>query len=775
MKWYSLSLTTAFLMVLCAFGAVAEAPEIKSLDEAFQALPQYELGQNPAALEYIRTEVLKVQQDPQGSKALADRLAAFLQTDASRVCKRFVMRQLQIIATADQVSAVAPLLTDEAYSHYARYILQAVPGDAVDQALLKALQDTNGVVQVGLIDTLAARGNQAHAAVLSSFLESADENIFRAAAVGLGNLGGDDAAEALSAARVKADGKRRECLTDAYLDCAQSFWDAGDKAEAQAIYEALYGEQESLPIRIAALRGLVQVTPEMALSLVLDALTSGDPVWQQTALSHVPSLSGEKATRAFTKALRRLDDDMQAALLHVLAVRGDQGVLPAVKKALRSDEKAVQKAAIEALGQIGNASAVRDLYKVLDTEKGRMQRAARDALEMMPGEDVNEALLPYIEKAEGETQALLLGIAATRVMYNAIPLFFSLVQSEDEDVRHESYRGLGTLVRLEEMPQLLALLSTVDGDEARSECEGSIVVAARRLNQEHQQAQTLIQRFKDSESVTVKTSLLKILASLADETTLDTLIAAASDDNAALRRVVLEGFSQWPTTAPMDALHGFAKSATTAEDRQLALGGYIRHLREPSERTAEESVKRFAAALELADTLDLKRLIIAGLGDTEALSALDILESYLDTEGLQEEAAVAAEKIRQQLYVATASEQSDLAHRTLDGSDVTRWYTGVVQAPGQWFQLDMGRSARVGGVHLNNVQSPKDYPRAYEVYVFDDEANMGTPVAAGEGEAKTHVVIQWEKPKTGRYIRIVQTGSDPEYWWSIHLIRVLPR
>jgi hypothetical protein len=28
------------------------------------------------------------------------------------------------------------------------------------------------------------------------------------------------------------------------------------------------------------------------------------------------------------------------------------------------------------------------------------------------------------------------------------------------------------------------------------------------------------------------------------------------------------------------------------------------------------------------------------------------------------------------------------------------------------------------------------------------------------------------KPVTGRYVRIVQTGSDGTYWWSIHELTI---
>ena len=63
-----------------------------------------------------------------------------------------------------------------------------------------------------------------------------------------------------------------------------------------------------------------------------------------------------------------------------------------------------------------------------------------------------------------------------------------------------------------------------------------------------------------------------------------------------------------------------------------------------------------------------------------------------------------------------------------------------------------------------------DHPRGYEVYVSSDGEVWSGPVANGAGQSPTTDVTFIAQ--TARYIRIVQTGSDPGYWWSIHEVNV---
>jgi type 1 glutamine amidotransferase len=122
-------------------------------------------------------------------------------------------------------------------------------------------------------------------------------------------------------------------------------------------------------------------------------------------------------------------------------------------------------------------------------------------------------------------------------------------------------------------------------------------------------------------------------------------------------------------------------------------------------------------------------------------------------------------------WTVTASPDVEVTN-AIDGNVATRWTTGTPQTHGQFFQIDLGTAQTFDGIALDsgNNSFESDHPRGYEVYVSSDAAGWEGPVASGTGKSPITEVIF--PVRTARYIRILQTGSDPGYWWSIHEMNV---
>ena len=85
--------------------------------------------------------------------------------------------------------------------------------------------------------------------------------------------------------------------------------------------------------------------------------------------------------------------------------------------------------------------------------------------------------------------------------------------------------------------------------------------------------------------------------------------------------------------------------------------------------------------------------------------------------------------------------------------------------------IDFGIDRTVTGLTLDAASSRGDYPRGYEVYVSFGGDNWGKPIVSGKG-IKPMTVIKFPKPVQTRFIKIVQTGSVPGLFWSIHELKV---
>jgi len=131
-------------------------------------------------------------------------------------------------------------------------------------------------------------------------------------------------------------------------------------------------------------------------------------------------------------------------------------------------------------------------------------------------------------------------------------------------------------------------------------------------------------------------------------------------------------------------------------------------------------------------------------------------------------------------WSASASVNAVSAGKAFDGSLQTRWDTAGIQKKGQWFELDLGRTYTIDGLSLKLSGSSLDYPRGVRVEVTTD-GQTWTVVAENDRvivpiRAFLHprdITVDIPFPvQEARRVRLVQTGKDRTYYWSIYELNV---
>lgn len=219
----------------------------------------YDFGQSRLALTQLGDTITKAYGNEAETKQIESDLCGILESDAKFAGKQWVCRKLSIIGTPACVPALAKMLTDDKYADMARYALERIPGRESGMALARALGQTKGKTQIGIINTIGERGYAGSARGLTPLLSSSDADTVVAAAAALGKLGTADAAAALKTAAGKADGKVKMAILDSCLMCAEKLGAAGKTTEAMAIYTDLSGKGNPKLIQQAALRGRVNL------------------------------------------------------------------------------------------------------------------------------------------------------------------------------------------------------------------------------------------------------------------------------------------------------------------------------------------------------------------------------------------------------------------------------------------------------------------------------------------------------------------------------------
>jgi len=739
-----------------------------AVEDPYQKLLHYDFDQSREPLSIIEEEIR--QADAKQREEIEIRLLTVLQSpEATFAARQFVCRMLRRIGTNRSVPALAELLEDEQLSHMARYALQRMPSREVDSVFRQALDRLQGNLRIGLIGSIADRGDTKAVSQLAGLAASADLPTAQAAITALGRIGGPGAVKAL--AQLKVSEELRLTRTDAQLACAERLLAEGATSSALQIYRELSSEENPVQVRIAGYGGLVRAEKEKALPVLIAMLKSPETRIQKAAGPLIRELPGDSITEKLAELLDPLSADAQVVLLDALAARGNPGAAAAVAREAE-DPRAVREAAIRALGALGGAENVELLaYVTMEDDVGPL---ARESLARLRGEGVNARLLELAQDREIPTpvQATLIEVLVQRHAPEAVPVLIQLAGNPESPVRQEALRALASLADEQDLATLVALLPKTQSESERSEAEKTIVSICRKGQDPRHQAEIILTALETSAEAAHRGCLLRIIGRVAAPWGLVPLRTALQEEDEEIQKEAVRALSDWPEPAPLEDLLEVAQKTSSPTLRVLALRGCARLLTLPSERPVEKTLEAYEQALPLAERDEEKKQLLSGLSGIRHPRALELVKPFCEVESLKEEAQLAVEKIAGLLSLPTSASASSgeaEVQNAIDGDPATRWSTRETQRSGQWFMADMGVERPIAKITLDAGSEGEDYPRGYEVYVSSDPNDWGAPVAAGEGSSQV-VEISFP-PTTGRYVKIIQTGQHSQMWWSICELR----
>ncbi|MCX7043871.1 MAG: HEAT repeat domain-containing protein [Candidatus Sumerlaeota bacterium] len=784
-------LSSAMILALCSVFSFAQlAPKSDSgafdadtqskLDAAFKEMKNYKEGVKDDGWKLIESAVVAAQVSKEKRAFILPRLTDLFKPDTTIECKRFAAKQMLLVGTEESAKALAGLLTDAEASAPALYALERIPGEGISAILRDALPKASGKIKAGIINSLGQRRDAKAASAMGPALGDSDPMIAKAAALALGNIGTVEAADALTAARVKAPEALLAPICDGLLLCAdQMARNKGQEAKAAAIYETLTANGKPDYIRGAAFRGLVTMKGDKGPAMLVEALKGKDAALIPAAVALVRELPSNETAQTAVYALAKLPVERQPLVIYALADRDAYDAREAVLEACKSTDDAIRVAALTALARIGGNSAVAVLVKAAcDPKTPRERDVARDSLDRLRGVDIEYAMLNALVKAEAPERVELIRSLGARAATKSesVNAMMKAANDENADVRKEALKSLGVVAGGKNMPALVEFLIKAQTPAERTSAEALVVVVARKIADENKRPEAALKALDSATQRDVRCALISAVGKIGSPAGLAALKAAAADKDEDVKKAGIRAMSDWPTDAPLaDLRETLAKNSSNAGLRGLALQGCARLVGLPSERGRDETAKILEEMMSQAQTDGEKKTVLSALGKVRHPRALELAQAQAANKALQAEARMAVDQVQKLLsrpydLSASCSDDRDVPANAMDGDIKTRWGTGKGQEKGQWFQIDLGQEQPVDSITLDAGSSKGDYPREYEVFVSNSVKDWGEPVAKGTGkDAVTQIKC---KPKKGRYIRIVQNGAAGSSWWSIYELKI---
>jgi HEAT repeat protein len=615
-----------------------------NVGELLEKIWGYEYGQSRKPLAELEEFLRSALESPEILKKTEKQFTKLLRSDATLDAKQFACRQLSVIGSEDSVSVLAAMLGEPETADMARYALERIEGESVDEALLKALPKATGKEKTGIINTLGARGDGKSVGVLAGLIYDSDVQIATAAVAALGRIADSSAASTLAKATGKTSGKLKQQVLHAYLNCTDNLA-KHDKAKALEIYSQAYSSENPESIRIAGLRGIVLSGKEDAAEVIIDAIRGRTGRLQAEAIALVRQIKAPDKIKAVAEHLSNLSATGQIQLLAALADCGQPGAARAVViDAIKSEHQDVRIAAARTLAVLGDESSVVLLAEVAALSTGPERRTARESLYSLKGAKVDERIIGSVLGAEpGVKVELVRAIEQRRISAGAKTLMTTL-QDSDSKVRLESWKAL-RVVNNRNLPELISLMLKAQSDSERREAERTVAAVANTFAKDRRALPILEEIASTDDDVDAVCSLLRVLGKTGGDGGLEMLLGTLTEEYPKIVDAAIRGLAEWPDDGPMNDLLKIAQTSDNQTHRVLALRGYVRMIGFDKDRTPKESLKLYRQAMDLAPDTNAKKTVLSGLAEVKSVAAMNFVADYLDDDELGAEATSAVTKI----------------------------------------------------------------------------------------------------------------------------------
>ncbi len=577
-------------------------------------------------------------------------LIRLLESNASSAEKDAACEKLKISGNSRAVPALAELLRNEELSLSARNALESMPVPEAGAALLKALGQTGGRVEAGIIDSLGVRRETSAVPELLQLLYSQNLDVACASARALGEIGAEESIKPLTGALGRVGSPVREAVADGLLRCAARASQTGENSRGFRIYEALYRSEgkAKADFRVAAYGGMIRTSGQRGLSLLAEGLSGPAGPEQTAALSVASGEDVPGLTETITGVLPRVSPRLQAALIEVLARKGDAAASPAVLSLVSSSEPEVRVHALRALGPLGGPSAVPVLSEFAASGSPQEQAAARESLVELKRGKIGEMLIEQLATADPRVQAELVRALADRGDRRALPRLLYLAERSPDPVRHAAIRGLGLLVDQPELSALIRYVVTTTNEMARAEASVALNQACQHILAKHGRVEfDTLQKSILLGSTDARAALVPCCSGLVGPGPRLAVRSVLTDPDPRVHAAAVQALCG---TIDPDLLEDVIVLSRTTKDQNVRQQTIIAGVRLATDQQTVKISKgqRLAALRALlasASQPEQKKLVLAGLGQVPDLEALRAVEASLEDPALQPEATLAAIKI----------------------------------------------------------------------------------------------------------------------------------
>lgn len=638
-------------LAFLAAGSLAFAGPLRAADLSplVAEAAQYESGKNLAPLQRFEQLLRDSTDRPDQRAELETALIQLLGPGATFEARRFACQQLRIIGTEASLPALAELLKADETVGIACLALSTQRSPKAAKILRDALSGARGPRRLQLIGALGNHPDAESAKVLAGLALDADPVVAAAAMVALGKVTDASSRKAFEAVGQQTGPATAWAVAEGALRLAESLAATGDRSAAAARYAKFLERSNSIQLRRGALAALLRLDEDGGEQRILEVLQGSDAALKPVAIAAIGPRQAERASTRFADELPKLTLGDQVLMIEALATRHDAAARSAVRAGVTADNAEVRRAAIVAVGKQEDATAVPLLTQALASAASPEERQTVElALAGLPGgRATDEAITATLRSVSPDLKPRVCAVLAFRGAQAAAPALLTEAKGSEPATVKAAFRALGTVAAPADLPALLEALANLKVGEARADAESAVARTLAKVPAVAQRSEAVRAELAKRPDVDSRGSLLRLLASAADSSSLAVVQAALTDPEPRVREAAVESLAAWPDATAWEPLLSVYRQPGSDTQRTLALRGLVRLAEELNAKPDAALVERYRQLLAGARSDGDRKLILSALAGAAHPEALTLARSLLEAPGVRAEAELAVNKITQ--------------------------------------------------------------------------------------------------------------------------------
>ncbi|MBX3421121.1 MAG: HEAT repeat domain-containing protein [Pirellulaceae bacterium] len=571
-------------------------------------------------------------------------LIALLSSDVEAGEKAMACKRLAIYGSEAAVPELSKLLADPRLASWARIALEAIPGQQPNDALRSAAAQLDGLLLVGTVNSLGVRRDSQAVELLAGLMRGSNPDVAAAAAVALGKVGTDAAADALTGYLAQAPKSVQSAVAEGCVYCAEHLASSGDTARAIQLYDLVRSGPYPQQRIIEATRGAIVARGADGVPLLVEQLRSPDRRMFALGLQTARQVHSSQLAAELIGEIGKAAPERAALMVEVL---GDLSGKPDLKSLLSlsaSGSQEVRMAAINVVGRVGDVSCVQPLLEIASSSE-QLQPAVRAALVALSDEQVDQDILQRLATAK-QGQLLLLELVGLRQL-EATDQLIKALASEQEAIRAAALQSLGQTVPQARLSVLITQAVSPQHASDTGAASRALMTAAVRMPDREACAAELGQAAERA-PVAAKAILLQTLAAVGGTKALDIIAQHAKHKDESLRDLSTRLLGEWMTIDVAPVLLDLAKTGPVDRFQVRAMRGYIRVARQFVMSDADRA-EMCRQALDAAKNVAEQKLVLDVLKRYPTIDTLKLAIGAAQRPGLKEDAKQSIQAIGQKL------------------------------------------------------------------------------------------------------------------------------